>query len=370
VSVATEGTANLSYDNISGVFTYTPPSLDGYLPLSGGTLTAPLYFEDGGITVGGIGTNGGRLSIGSGDVNLNFDAPANSIYPISDTVGTLSDGIVDIGASNARFKDLYLAGTATMDGLVVDGVAKVLGTAGNTFIIADATETNGYQLKANTSATADFGFLIENLAGKDLLKVESNNDISFYEDTGTTAKLFWDASAEFLGIGTTAPTVNGESLRLVNGLYLNGGGTKDVPAIGLGDTNSGLFGSTYVAVTTQGQERFRVDTGGNVGVGTDSPSAKLEVNGGGTATTGGTVVVRQDGDTNADGLALTSSNATSHRFWKDSGGKLNIGPSNLPSALVQDLAGNLLVGKTNTSSALTTAGIDLRPEGRSFMAQP
>ena len=58
-----------------------------------------------------------------------------------------------------------------------------------------------------------------------------------------------------------------------------------------------------------------------MGIGTASPSAKLEVNGGGTATTGGTLVVRQDGDTNSDGIALTSSNATSHRFWKDSGGK-------------------------------------------------
>jgi hypothetical protein len=28
-------------------------------------------------------------------------------------------------------------------------------------------------------------------------------DISFYEDTGTTPKFFWDASAESLGIGTT-----------------------------------------------------------------------------------------------------------------------------------------------------------------------
>ena len=34
-----------------------------------------------------------------------------------------------------------------------------------------------------------------------------------------------------------------------------------------------------------------------------------------------------------------------------------------------DSSGNLLVGKTSTSSALTTAGVDLRPEGRSFMTR-
>ena len=69
-----------------------------------------------GTTVGSIGTNGGRLSIGSGDVNLNFNASANSIYPISDTAGNLSDGSVDIGASSARFKDLWLSGGVYLGG--------------------------------------------------------------------------------------------------------------------------------------------------------------------------------------------------------------------------------------------------------------
>jgi ribosomal protein S4E len=37
-------------------------------------------------------------------------------------------------------------------------------------------------------------------------KLASNGDISFYEDTGTTPKFFWDASAERLGIGTSSPS--------------------------------------------------------------------------------------------------------------------------------------------------------------------
>jgi hypothetical protein len=40
------------------------------------------------------------------------------------------------------------------------------------------------------------------------LFVSSAGNISFYEDTGTTAKLFWDASEERLGIGTTSPSVD------------------------------------------------------------------------------------------------------------------------------------------------------------------
>ena len=35
-------------------------------------------------------------------------------------------------------------------------------------------------------------------------RIDQNGDISIYEDTGTTPKLFWDASEEHLGIGTTS----------------------------------------------------------------------------------------------------------------------------------------------------------------------
>jgi len=76
-------------------------------------------FRKDGTTVGSIGTQGSRLSIGSGDVNLNFNASANSMYPISDPVaGTLSDGVINVGAATARFKDAYLSGGIYLGGTV------------------------------------------------------------------------------------------------------------------------------------------------------------------------------------------------------------------------------------------------------------
>jgi hypothetical protein len=90
----------------------------------------------------------------------------------------------------------------------------------------------------------------------------------------------------------------------------------------------------------------------NVGIGTSSPASLLEINGGGTVTTGGTLIVRQKGDADGDGISLTSSNGTSHRIWKDASGNLNIGPSNSTSALVQTLSGNVGIGTSSPAQTL------------------
>ena len=93
---------------------------DGGNPLLLNRLTSDgeiaLFCKDSTI-VGSIGTQGSRLSIGSGDVNLNFNASANSMYPISNpTSGALSDGIINVGAATARFKDAYLSGGVYLGG--------------------------------------------------------------------------------------------------------------------------------------------------------------------------------------------------------------------------------------------------------------
>ena len=74
----------------------------------------------------------------------------------------------------------------------------------------------------------------------------------------------------------------------------------------------------HTATNNSTIERMRIDSSGDVGIGTTSPAGKLEINGGtGVATSGGTLIVRQDGDTSNDGIALTSSNAISHRMFKN-----------------------------------------------------
>jgi len=275
------------------------------------------------------------------------------------------------GALNTTFSStgIDVTGTATMDGLTVNttnGVSVFESTGISSVGLQFKTNTSNRFLIQTPSGSADLAFLAGGTTKA--LNLASNGDVSFYEDTGTTPKFFWDASAEFLGIGTDTQTVNGESLRLVNGIFLNGGGTKEIPSLGLGDSNSGLFGSTFVAVTTNGQERFRVNTNGTVGIGTDSPDTLLEIVGADPILT-----IRDTetagASTNATlRLAESGASDTLNDYWDINytglgalAFKTKYGTS-LTEAMRIDASGNLLVGKT--AAVVATVGHALLPDGQ------
>ena len=117
------------------------------------------------------------------------------------------------------------------------------------------------------------------------MQIKNNGDISFYEDTGTTPKLFWDASAESLGIGT-APTqrlhVNSDGIQIA-ALFETASSVS--ARIGLSDANTtgankvgiGATGDTLGLYAGGGSASVTVDASGNVGIGTSSPSETLAV---------------------------------------------------------------------------------------------
>jgi hypothetical protein len=74
-----------------------------------------LDLQKDGTTVGSIGTRGGGLVATNGSTGLGFFDSADAITPQNGLIGA-SDATIDLGASNARFKDLYLSGGVYLGG--------------------------------------------------------------------------------------------------------------------------------------------------------------------------------------------------------------------------------------------------------------
>jgi hypothetical protein len=72
-------------------------------------------FRKDGTTVGSIGAVGGDIFVGTGDTTLRFYDAGNSITPRG-TNGAANNGVIDLGSSSERFKDLYLSGGVYLGG--------------------------------------------------------------------------------------------------------------------------------------------------------------------------------------------------------------------------------------------------------------
>ena len=247
----------------------------------------------------------------SGTGNLNILANEFAVYEGNGTdlmIGATPNGAVTL-SHNAQTKlattstGIDVTGTVTADGLASSQAAEIfsnafsggetpalrlsntsagVGTTSTLEFIAGSSDTSTNTRKAvieNTSTTGSGSTLnlFTTPDGTNLYKrmmLANNGDISFYEDTGTTQALFWDASAESLGIGTTSPST---------ALHVVGTITADTHFTS-SDSNATLSTSG-----SSGTIRFRpngsssttgqvtVLSSGNVGIGTDSPSRTLHI---------------------------------------------------------------------------------------------
>jgi hypothetical protein len=130
---------------------------------------------------------------------------------------------------------------------------------GNLFFSDSGSSVAGYIQYLHGTDYLRFG-----TAATERLRISDNGDINFYEDTGTTVKLFWDASLESLMLN--ASTRVGTEILTVNGTVTTGGGTASGPALAFrADSNTGIFrpASQALGFSTAGTERLRIDASGH-----------------------------------------------------------------------------------------------------------
>jgi hypothetical protein len=189
--------------------------------------------------------------------------------------------------------------------------------------------------------------------------------------TGMTEYMRLDSSGNLL-VGTTSASygssgrgdleVNGSASSII--ALKIGGGTTNASYLYNDSTNLEIAatGSRFLRFTTSSSEAMRIDSSGNVGIGTSSPEAKLHVVGkasafpatSGTTQTGSSVRL-QPSDTNA---ILDIGQNSSSGAWLQSTNRTNLALSY--PLLINPNGGNVIV---NATAINTVGSIDLIKSG-------
>jgi len=250
------------------------------------------YIDDSGT--GDLRIRGTNLSLRSKTTNERFldgvENGAVTIYHNNATkLATTSTGV-------------NVTGTVTADGLsVTDSSSALLSLMEDGSSGADIQYIGGTNTFAISTGTGGSGNQTTRLAiGRD------TGDISFYEDTGTTAKFFWDSSAESLGIGTSTVNANihvGATSAAKVWITAEGSNPTNAGSLRFAELNNGNnyfeflhngSANTLTLTSTNGDIATFDRSNQRVGIGTNSPSSSLHV-----ASDGEAKVIIQ-GDVNND----------------------------------------------------------------------
>jgi hypothetical protein len=280
--------------------------------------------------------------------------------------------------SSIQDKDIIFGGNdggSAITALTLDMSAAGAATFNSNVILPD----NSYFLFGDTTSgiqgNSSSDFIKFYTANTERLLIAGNGDISFYEDTGTTPKFFWDASAERLGIGTSSPSATLEVGALTSGSTGNavinheGGSTpalqvktrtnRSVLQISDNDTTgylsaeNGLFSIGRTAGLSA--NNINIDSSNNVGIGESNPVAKIHIQGSGTSGQVTSSLILENSSSGTAGLQITGTAGSSHLDFMYGGGP-STGTNTLTTGMSMTLegsgAGNVGIGTSSPDSKI------------------
>ena len=301
----------------------------------------------------------GDTMTGNLDVQGTVTADGLTVETTANTVATFYDdnnGTIKVGNNTAvtgNTASLYLNHNS-LDGVRITSEAKesFVDAGSRTADLAISTRHNGNLYKR--------------------MDIASYGDISFYEDTGTTPKFFWDASAESLGIGTSSPTRQLDVSK-AGTAYIRASDTSSSVNMEMLAASSGGWVGTQsnhsLNFQTNNSERMRIDSSGNVGIGVIPVSSwdtftALQIEGSSLGALGDNNTILGSNiyhDNNAfkyigTAAATVYQQRLGEHRWSGAASGTAGNTANMTQHMTLDSSGNLLVGTTSGSDKVTVNG--------------
>jgi hypothetical protein len=256
-----------------------------------------------------ITANSSRLVIDTnGNVGIGTTSPSQTVdirYPASGGMVLLkstdtNDGLLfgDVYSANNAFQGVkHAAMTGTNDYMMIsDGNSTLISSKSTGYVYVATGGNNSNSLLTMKSSEV----VINDNGSSNDFRVESNNDAN---------ALFVDGVADNVGIGTASPSeklhvagdvlIDGDGTTIGGGSWDNGWLKIGTSSVGIAIDSNEIYGSNNLHLGTLDTasiitfrhgitERIRIASGGNVGIGTTSPSEKLHVIGEGLFLSEGT----------------------------------------------------------------------------------